>query len=104
MSEVWNIGESGADGGAAYEMEEWGEQWNNCRNSFERIAKLMSKNLLDKVNQVGDSAVEQGEDGSTVVKIEDRDVVPPPEDYDGYKLLAKLRQKSALDQVWKRRS
>jgi hypothetical protein len=100
VSEVWNINEFGSDAGAVYETEDWGELWNNCGNAFERIAKLMSKNLLNKVNQMGDPVVEYVENGSAVVRIEERDVVPLPVDYEGYKLLTKLQQKSSLDQVF----
>jgi hypothetical protein len=80
-------------------MEDESEQSNHCRNAFERIAKLMSKNLLDKMNNMEASAVEYTEDGSVVINIEDREIIPTPEDYDGHKLLAKLRRKSALDEV-----
>ena len=91
--EVWNIDQSGADSGRIYVNEEWYDQWNSSLYSSARIAKQMSKNLLHK------AAAAVKVDGLTEVKIEDSDVIPSPEEYQGRMVLQKLRDKTAIEKV-----
>ena len=94
--EVWNINESGADSGRIYENEEWYDQYCSSMYASERIAKQMSRNLLDKAAK---AAAAVNGDGLTEIGIKDSNIIPSPEEYQGRMVLQKLRDKTAIEKV-----